>query len=123
MSRAPYKSRAPQYESARYADLLARLSANVRRLRAERGWTQEETAHRCGRMSTYLFQLVESGTTNATATTLARLCDGFGLDVVALLAPVSAPRAARTGRRPRKANVPQTRALPDVEGTPRTSSR
>lgn len=107
MPRAPYKSRAPQYESPRYADLIARLSANVRRLRAERGWTQEEAAHQCGTMSTYLFQLVESGTTNATATTLARLCDGFNLDVVALLAPVKAPRAARTGRRPRKANVPK----------------
>jgi len=59
-------------------------------------------------MSTYLFQLVESGTTNPTATTLARLCDGFDLDVVALLAPVSAPLAARTGRRPRKANVSKT---------------
>lgn len=108
MARAPYKDRAPQYESPRYGDLLARLAGNVRRLRAERGWTQEEAAHQCGGMSTYLFQLVESGTTNPTATTLARLCDGFDLDVVALLAPVSAPLAARTGRRPRKANVSKT---------------
>ena len=105
VARASYKDRTPQYESPRYGDILSRLAGNVRFIRAERGWTQEETAYRCGEMSTYLYQLVESGTTNPTATTLARLCDGFDLDVLVLLAPVSAPLAARTGRRPRKANV------------------
>jgi transcriptional regulator with XRE-family HTH domain len=108
-ARAKYRSREPQYASPRYTDLLARLAANVRRIRSERGWSQEATAARCGDMSTYLFQLVESGTTNPTATTLARLCDGFDLDVVALLAPVAAPLAARTGRRPRRANSPATK--------------
>lgn len=103
--RAKYKDRAPQYTSPRYTEILARLAANVRRAREERGWTQEDTAARCGGMSTYLYQLVETGTTNPTATTLARLCDGFDLDVVALLAPVSAPLAARTGGRPRRANA------------------
>ena len=116
--RAKYKDRAPQYTSPRYTEILARLAANVRRVREERGWTQEDTAARCGGMSTYLYQLVETGTTNPTATTLARLCDGFELDVVALLAPVSAPLAARTGRRPRRANTPATQQEPAPEPKP-----
>jgi transcriptional regulator with XRE-family HTH domain len=78
--------RAEQYESASYRDLQSRLAASVRHLREARGWTQEEAAHRCG-MTTRLFQRVEGEDVNLTFTSLARLCDGFEVDVVQLLKP------------------------------------
>ncbi|MDY7229840.1 helix-turn-helix domain-containing protein [Hyalangium rubrum] len=76
--------RAEQYESAAYRDLQRRLAVAVRHLRGEKGWTQEEAAHRCG-MTTRLFQRVEGEEVNLTFTTLARLCEGFEVDVVHLL--------------------------------------
>jgi transcriptional regulator with XRE-family HTH domain len=52
-------------------------------LRAEKGWTQEEAAHRCG-MTTRHLQSVEGEDVNATLTTLARLSEGFEVDVAQL---------------------------------------
>lgn len=72
--------RSGQYNSPTYKVLLRRVASAVRRLRSERGWTQEEAAHQCG-MSTRLFQYVEAGEANLTFTTLARLCDGLAVDV------------------------------------------
>jgi transcriptional regulator with XRE-family HTH domain len=72
--------RAAQYESAAYTGIQARLAKNVERLRALSGWTQEEAAHRCD-MATRQYQHVEHGTANVTLTTLARLADGFGVDI------------------------------------------
>ena len=98
-SRAP---RDDQYEMREYRVVVDRVAANTLRLRDALGWSQEEAAHRCSEMPTQLFQLVESAQTNLTATTLARLCRGFGVDVVELLVPAT-PRPKRGRGRPRKA--------------------
>lgn len=78
------EARQAQYDDEVYCDLLRRLSAKLRWLRALREWSQAEAAHRCG-MATSQFQFVERGETNVTATTLARLARGFSVDVCDLL--------------------------------------
>lgn len=88
------------YENPVYLDLIARLAANTRRLRAERGWTQEQAAERCS-MATLVLQTVESGRKNFTGTVVARLCQGFGVDVREFFAP-AAPLARRNPGRPQK---------------------
>ncbi len=76
--------RADQYTSERYRQLQLALAENIRRLRYARGWTQEDAARRC-LMTPRLLQRVEAATLNATMTTLARLCEGFGVDAKVLL--------------------------------------
>lgn len=71
--------RAAQYEDKYFQELAARLAVVVRRLRLERGWSQEEAAHQTG-MGTRLFQAIEGARTNVTLTTLARLSRGFDVD-------------------------------------------
>lgn len=95
------QDRENKYDSAEYRDILGRISANARRLRDHAGWSQEKAASECGGMSTRLYQFIESAQTNVTAATLAGLCKGFGVDVVALLAP-AAPRPKRKPGRPKK---------------------
>ena len=93
MRRRP--EREQQYKSAAYRDLIARLAHNARAVREERGWTQEEAAHRC-EMATLLLQRVEAGATNVTATTIARLCAGLHEDPQRLFAP--SPKLVRRQR-------------------------
>jgi transcriptional regulator with XRE-family HTH domain len=54
------------------------LALNLRRLRSERNWSQEECAHQLGLHSTHL-QKLEYGAVNATLRTVAKLCAGFGI--------------------------------------------
>lgn len=92
------KQNAALYARASYLDLIARLAANTRRLRAERGWTQVEAAVHCD-MATFVYRTVEAGRENFSGTLIARLIDGFGVDVRELLAP-AAPLAPLAPRRP-----------------------
>ncbi|MFO0605041.1 MAG: helix-turn-helix transcriptional regulator [Polyangiales bacterium] len=78
--------------------MVARVGANVRRLREARGWTQEECAYRCNDLGPALLRTIEAGRTNITAATLARLCDGLQVDVAQLFAPAEAPTKRRPGR-------------------------
>ncbi len=104
-----------------YLDLLARLAANVRRLREERGWTQAVAAERCD-MAVYVLQTVEAGRSNFTGTVISRLCDGLGVDVKVLFEP-AAPLAKRPRGRPGR-SVPQAEPslpAPSETDTPQRS--
>ena len=79
------KEREDQYESPAYRRIQKRLANNLRRLRKEKGWTQEQAAQHCD-MSPRLLQMVEGGDVNATLTTIARLVQGFGVDIEELVA-------------------------------------
>lgn len=88
--------RAEQYESDAYRELQRRLATAVRRLRQQREWTQEEAAHRCG-MTVRVFQRMEGEEVNVTFTSLARLCEGFEVDVVELLKPPRGEKRQQEG--------------------------
>jgi len=92
---------------------LERVAVNIRRLREARGLTQAEIASRADAMSERLYRLVESGRTNVTASTMTRLADAFGVDVVELLAPIQATSAEATA-------TETTAASPDL--TPYTAA-
>ena len=72
----------------------------MRSLRDERQWSQEEAAHRA-RMATRLIQRVESAEVNATVVTLARLCEGFEVDILRLF-EAAEPPVRRPRGRPRR---------------------
>lgn len=101
-----------QLFGATYRAVVERVASNVRRLRDARGWTQEEAAFQCGDLDVTLLRMVESGRTNVTAATIARLCDGFGVDVRDFYEP--APPLVKKIGRPRK--------TPPKDGDARASS-
>jgi transcriptional regulator with XRE-family HTH domain len=76
--------------SARATSLLGR---NLRRLRAERGWTLAETARRSG-LSIGTLSRVENGLLSLTFANLSRLADGLGVPVAVLFAADPPPQAA-----------------------------
>lgn len=69
------------------------VSLNIRRLRAERRWSQEGLADQCGLHRTYI-GAIERGEHNVTLETLERVATALGVAVVDLLQ--EAPR--RRGR-------------------------
>lgn len=94
---------AARYTGPTHNAILMTVAANVRRLRAERGWSQPECAPRCGGMSVYQLHLIESGNSNFTASTLAQLCDGFAVPASELFLPARPVLKRPPGRPPRKA--------------------
>ncbi len=62
-------------------DIVAR---NMRKLRAERGWSQEYLAHECGLNRTYL-SAVERSEQNISIDNLYRVAQSLGVEGWALL--------------------------------------
>jgi len=65
-------------------DIRQRLGANLRKLRSERGWSQEEFADQAGIHRTYVSD-IERGSRNPTITVLDRLAHALGVHVGDLL--------------------------------------
>lgn len=66
-------------------DVRQRLARNLRRLRAEKGWSQEEFADRANIHRTYVSD-IERGARNPTITVVERLAAPLGVTVSDLLA-------------------------------------
>ena len=66
-------------------DIRARLGANVRRLRSEKGWSQEDYADRAGIHRTYVSDM-ERGRRNPTVTVVEKLAKPLGVRAGDLLA-------------------------------------
>jgi transcriptional regulator with XRE-family HTH domain len=65
-------------------DIKQRLSANLRRLRREKGWSQEEYADRADIHRTYISDL-ERGARNPTITVVEKLAVPFDVSPGSLL--------------------------------------
>lgn len=69
----------------RGVDVRQRLAANLRRLRHERGWSQEDFADRAGIHRTYVSD-IERSSRNPTITVVEKLARPFALAAGDLLA-------------------------------------
>jgi transcriptional regulator with XRE-family HTH domain len=65
-------------------DVRARLATNLRRLRLEKGWSQEDYADRAGIHRTYVSD-IERGARNPTITVVEKLAKPLGVTVGSLL--------------------------------------
>jgi transcriptional regulator with XRE-family HTH domain len=65
-------------------DVRQRLARNLRRLRNEKGWSQEDYADRAGVHRTYVSGL-ERGTRNPTIIIVDKLAETLGVSAGALL--------------------------------------
>ncbi len=65
-------------------DIRARLGANVRRLRVEKGWTQEDYADRAGIHRTYVSD-IERGRRNPTITVVEKLAKALKVSASVLI--------------------------------------
>ncbi|HEY5609161.1 MAG TPA: helix-turn-helix transcriptional regulator [Alphaproteobacteria bacterium] len=74
------------------AGLQKRFAANVRRVRLDRRWTQEELAFRAHVHQTYLSG-IENRIRNPSLAVIERLADALGVEADELLRKV--PRSAR----------------------------
>ncbi len=101
-----------------YQGLLDRVAVNTRRLRAERGWTQEDAAEACDLYVT-LYRVIEGGHSNLTASTVHHICVGFGVDVAELFKPAG-PLVKRRRGRPPKRSV-ELAALHGAEDKPKAT--
>jgi transcriptional regulator with XRE-family HTH domain len=74
------------------ADLKETLAINVRRLRQERGWTQEDLANRVGLSARYVGQ-IERAQASMTITVLGRIANAFEVEAAKL---VTRPRGRQS---------------------------
>lgn len=65
-------------------DIQVRLGQKIRRLRKEKGWSQEEFADKCGVGRAHM-SLIERGKQNLTLATLHTLCNVLGTSMAAIL--------------------------------------
>jgi transcriptional regulator with XRE-family HTH domain len=65
-------------------DILQRLGSNIRRLRKEKGWSQEQFADEAGIHRTYISDL-ERGSRNPTVRVLEKLASPFEVEPGRLL--------------------------------------
>jgi transcriptional regulator with XRE-family HTH domain len=65
-------------------DICTRLGQNVRRLREEKGWSQEDYADRAGIHRTYVSD-IERGRRNPTVTVVEKLAAPFAVAAGSLL--------------------------------------
>lgn len=65
-------------------DITTRLGKNIRRLREEQGWSQEDYADRAGIHRTYVSD-IERGRRNPTITVVEKLAQPFGIAAGRLL--------------------------------------
>jgi transcriptional regulator with XRE-family HTH domain len=72
---------------AKHASNRAVFGANVRRVRAERGYSQEELGERAGLHRTYVSSL-ERGERNVALDNIKRLADALGVSAADLLVGV-----------------------------------
>lgn len=68
----------------READAVSIVAENVRRLRSEHSWSQEELADRCSLHRTYI-GAIERGERNLTVRTLFKIADALGCEPQHLL--------------------------------------
>lgn len=68
-------------------DVRKKFGKQLRALREERGWSQEEFADRAGLHRTYV-SAVERGVRNPTLSVLERLAKAFGIKLSELLATI-----------------------------------
>lgn len=59
-------------------DICRQVGTNIRRLREEKGWSQEELADRTGLHRTYISG-IERGVRNPTVTIVARIARPLGI--------------------------------------------
>lgn len=65
-------------------DYRSQLGKRIRKLRSERGWSQEEFADICALNRSYMGR-IERGELNLTLDSLQKVAKGLGLSVSALL--------------------------------------
>lgn len=67
--------------------LLLKLGKRTRSLRLDRGWTQEELAHRTGLNRSYMSE-VERGKSDVSLSTLQKIAKTLGISLAELLTGV-----------------------------------
>lgn len=76
------------FENSHVHQLLLKFGKRVRALRLDRGWTQEELAHRSGLNRSYMSE-VERGISDVSLSTLQKISKTLGISLSELLNGIS----------------------------------